>query len=159
MLKKLILIASFLILGKGHTKEEDPQELFPIKEALESPHIYESVNVISGEYCESQTDLSLGQKLNIKRVHQSNDPLALGWFFNQPIIIEHEEASLPEAVSNYEFDEKNRVTAIKAQGKWIRIQYPEKEHFFIEDSEGKRIEYHLQSPPKSATSPQPSSIK
>lgn len=145
MFKNIILIASFLVCGKGHTKEEQAAELLPITESLGSNHLYESVNVITGEYCESQTDLSTGSKLNIKRVHHSKDPLAMGWYFNQPILIEHEAVSLPEASNHYEFDENNRLTVIKAHGKWMRIQYPDQEQCLIEDSEGKWVTYQLKN--------------
>ncbi len=143
MLKNLILISSFLLFGKGHTKEEQNPELLPITEAFASPAIYESVNVITGEYCESQTDLTLSTQLNIKRVHNSKDPLALGWFFNQPIIIEHDDTSLPDLSSKFEFDDKNRLKTVRANGKWMQVEYPAEERCVVEDSQGKWIEYHL----------------
>lgn len=98
------------------------------------PFIYHSVNVITGEYCEAQTDLELqmGSRLfSLRRYFSSSDPTN-GWLFNHPYIYNSANGDLPETEGfKYEYDSKHRLVAVKAMGDqglgWVRFEYQSNE--------------------------------
>ena len=70
----LLFSCSFLpISGEEHVDA--------LLEAFTSPYIYNSVNVITGEYTELQTDLA-HEDVVLRRYYGSNDPFAQGWQLN-----------------------------------------------------------------------------
>lgn len=105
-----------------------------VAEGLQLPYVYHSVNVISGEYCEVQTDLSTGGQnpLLLRRSYQSGDA-ANCWHFNLPnIATSHSEPieliQLPGREIRYEYDQEHRLAGIKVEGsktlQWMQLSYP-----------------------------------
>ena len=101
----------------GFSESDNQSDM--IREALQCPYVYQSVNVITGEYCESQTDLHLGgpHSISLKRCYTTLDPIAQGWHFNHPNIPTGREEIL-EIPKNkkikYFKDEQNRLREITA---------------------------------------------
>nr|NGX42142.1 putative deoxyribonuclease RhsC [Chlamydiota bacterium] len=126
-----------------------------IQEALECPYVYQTVNVITGEYCENETDLHLGgaKSLSLRRCYTSQDPIAQGWHFNHPNIPIGEGDILEdmhESSVHYEFDEEKRLKAVTLTPKeggdpyhQIHFQYQEGEFTECEaiSDVGERVHY------------------
>ncbi len=123
------------------------EELKSIIEAFNSSHTYESVNVITGEYCESQKDLTVSKTLDVKRVYHSKDPQAMGWYVNQPNLIFPNTGIMPTTSGDYEFDDLKRLTKVISNDKWLSISYPEKLKCHIEDPDGNWVEYVVKDVP------------
>ncbi len=86
------------------------------------PFVYQSVNVITGDYCENQTDLRFGgpHPLDLRRSYSSSDPIAQGWHFNHPNIpafMLNFEEGLPDLALQYYFDENGRLKEIQSGNK------------------------------------------
>lgn len=106
-------------------------------DALQLPYVYHSVNVITGEYCEAQTDLSTGghDPLQLRRSYHSGDS-ANCWRFNVPNMMTaytdpFERILLPGREIRFEYDHAQRLTSIKScsgdgskQLQWMQIAYP-----------------------------------
>lgn len=131
------LLLPFFLFSEGETGEF---QLESISEALQSPYQYQSVNVITGEYCENHTDLSLkgNVPIDLRRYYTSQDPIAHGWHFNHPNIL-HAEGEIPSdwipEPLQYTFDEKNRLTAIstKEEGpERIRFSYTDGDESYVD---------------------------
>lgn len=83
------------------------------------PLVYNSVNVITGEYCETNCDLTLPGpfSLNILRSYCSDTPLSQ-WKFNHPNIFQNDpnvfDGSLySNSLVLYEYDQYKRLSTIK----------------------------------------------
>jgi RHS repeat-associated protein len=154
-----LLFSSFIYCDEG---EADPN-LHSISEALKSPYEYQSVNVITGEYCESETDISLRgpAPLDVKRYYTSQDPIAQGWHFNHSNIL-YGECQIPEEwipePYHYSFDSQNRLTGISVKSSeedifnsLITIDYAEGEHTIcrIESGTSKEMTYTFEKYPVS----------
>lgn len=125
---------------------------------LPSPFTYHSVNVITGVYCESKTDLSLGDQrpLPLQRTYSSNDPTGR-WQFNLPKILNTDEyASFPIAPQyandqvTYEYDSNKRLSSVKIKDRqnknvlhWMQINYPEENICRIETDDGEHVTYRF----------------
>ncbi|HEY4832908.1 MAG TPA: hypothetical protein VIH61_10160, partial [Waddliaceae bacterium] len=157
--KKILSLLAFVrILGFS---EEATDQKDTIREALRCPYVYQSVNVITGEYCESQTDLDLGgpHSITLKRCYTTLDPIAQGWHFNHLNILTATEEIVDISKSQkikYLKDEKNRLKEIaatcrKGEKTYQRIffNYSEDEPFSFQarGEDGKEIRYYyLQQP-------------
>lgn len=120
--------------------------------------VYHSVNVITGDYCEAQNDLSLNNPspLQIRRTYSSEESSAT-WLFNHPNILHFNTADLPEIRSKdrrltYSFDDKRRLILIQSlhtqSGKvldWIRFSYPDVLTCRVETADGQEVSYRCQS--------------
>lgn len=98
-----MLFSYCIVISHLGASEPTDSTIQTIHETLKNPYIYQSVNVITGEYCESQTDLLLGgpHPLLLKRCYSSADSIVQGWHFNHP--------NIPVSLSNYPKDlEKNK---------------------------------------------------
>lgn len=161
-MKKLILLL-LLITTQLSLSAQDPDK--ELKQALTCPLVYNSVNVITGDYCEAQTDLALSgpHPITVRRCFatntRDNGPLGTGWFFNHPNLFVGEcQYELPEfqdkAVS-YEYDDTNRLTRVKTTNRdgtktfnWIDFNYdPETQLCQMETHDGQHLEYQLERDP------------
>lgn len=120
MKKLIILILSLFCLCKIYCFSETPSDK-NLKEALFSPYIYNSVNVITGEYCEAQTDLQIpgSHSLSLRRVYDHSNGI---WHFNQPTTRNNDTLPLPlvqlgDHQLAYEYDTQNRLVSIKTLNK------------------------------------------
>ncbi len=116
------------------------QQFNSITEAFQSPFQYQSINVITGEYCENHVDLSVNGNptLELKRYYSSQDCIAQGWHFNYPNILFSEDLIpdewIPESHS-YAFDEQNRLIKISTKSpdqNSIHIHYSEEDLLCID---------------------------
>lgn len=91
-------------------------------EALQAPYIYHSVNVITGSYVESTTDLELDgpHPLLLRRCYQSEirstEASVCGWLTSLPSLFtaaHPDSVPLPNKAYHYEYDAEGRLT--KAQ--------------------------------------------
>lgn len=141
-----------------HSEDEKPKSS---QNPLDCPYIYASVNVISGEYCEAQTDLTLEgpHPLTLKRFYNSlgdtSVPNGLGWHFshpNLPIPLNEEEyqPQFPNKKIVYDYDDDLRLKQIKTtdlKGKVVYnslcITYEDEPALTcqVEASDGRRVIY------------------
>ncbi len=119
-MKKTTIISCALILFAHFVFSVDKEVDIRVKniaESLQNPYIYQSVNVITGEYCESETDLSLSgpHSLKLRRSYTSQDPFAHGWHFNHPNIL-YSEGEIPDEWSpdtvHYTYDNAQRLKSV-----------------------------------------------
>lgn len=161
-MKKLILLL-LLITSHPTLSAQDPDK--ELKQALTCPLVYNSVNVITGEYCEAQTDLALSgpHPITVRRCFatntQDNGPLGTGWFFNHPNLFVGEcQYELPEfqdKVVSYDYDDTNRLTRVKTTNRdgtktfnWIDFDYdPQTQLCQMETHDGQHLEYQLERNP------------
>lgn len=143
MIKYLAVITSCLLFQNVSSFEET--ELTSIQEALDSPYVFETVNIITGEYCESQTDLSL-DGLSVKRHYSSKT----GWHFSLPNLYTVENIH-PELLKNkpfhYSFDSAHRLITVSTpeNEKILNINYEDTGGHLckIESQNGQFVEYRL----------------
>lgn len=119
-MNKITIISCAFILLSHLLFSEDKEIDIKIKniaEALQNPYIYQSVNVITGEYCESETDISLPgpYPLKLRRNYTSQDPITHGWHFNHPNIL-CSEGEIPDEWSSdtvhYTYDHAQRLRSV-----------------------------------------------
>jgi RHS repeat-associated protein len=134
--------------------KENPQS--SSSEILNTSIIYESVNVITGEYCEAQTDLTTEGPfpLKVRRCYTQNS-LNSTWQFNLPNLPSINTSELhEEAFANhkllYFYDSQKRLIEVKTtdlSGKiiynWLHISYPTDSTCEIITNEGNQICYHF----------------
>ncbi len=97
--------------------ESDDARILSIKEALHSPYLYQSVNVITGEYCENATDFEIkgSAPLILKRCYTTQDPVAHGWHFNHPNVMHslgNFSGGEEQEKLQYAYDAANRLSKI-----------------------------------------------
>lgn len=127
----------------------------------ECPYIYASVNVITGEYCEAQTDLVLEgpHPLTLKRFYNSLGDISgasgIGWHFNHPNlpIALNEDAYLPVFPNKkivYEYDDERRLHQVKTldlrgnvEFNYLNISYGDEgsQVCYVEAPDGRRVAY------------------
>lgn len=119
----IFLLTLFCGYKSCYCAEKDLLPALPTQEALLSSLIYNSVNVITGEYCEAQTDLIVNSTvpIAIRRCYTSLDPHSKRWHFNHPNIQTPDNLyPLDDHIKNqqihYEYDAQLRLIAIKAVG-------------------------------------------
>jgi len=80
-----------------------------------TPFIYQSVNVITGEYVESDIDLALNgpKTINIRRSYGGNNSKKPGWHFNHPNILTPDSSIPSPKHVQYAFDEQERLIEAK----------------------------------------------
>lgn len=107
MVKYIVKYISLLMLFVGSLHSHTPSL------------VYNSVNVITGEYCETECDLSLNGSypLTIQRTFNSSQPLS-HWQFNHPNIFENNPDLFDGTLYStslvlYEYDSFKRLTSIK----------------------------------------------
>lgn len=137
-MKKIIILFCLICIGHKAIAEntsQHPDE--SIQEALICPFIYNSVNVITGEYTEAQTDLSLSgsQPLKLRRCFTSQDLFNPGWHFNFPNILSTDSLDISEEIFSdkkiiYEYDQNGRIQLVKTTDpdgerifNWMKFQY------------------------------------
>lgn len=123
MIKTFTILFTASLMFFISVSAEDTGDSFQfesISEALTSPYQYQTVNVITGEYCENTVDMALkgAHPLELRRYYTSQDPIAQGWHFNHPNIL-HAEGEIPAewipAPLYYTFDQQNRLTGIATE--------------------------------------------
>lgn len=93
--------------------------------SLHTPLIFHSVNVITGEYCEAQTDMTTSGGVNFK-LRRSYESLSNGkWDFNAPNLIhisEHspKEEDFSHKKIHYEYDQQHRLKSLKI-GNYVQL--------------------------------------
>ena len=113
-----MLCAALLFTREAKSSEAESQQQQPTNSvALKSPYVYHTVNVITGEYCENETDLNLTGPVSfsLKRSYSSQDPFSQGWYFNSPNFLFISDEMPKQGENNkihYDFDEKNRIKTI-----------------------------------------------
>ncbi|MEX1013001.1 MAG: RHS repeat-associated core domain-containing protein [Waddliaceae bacterium] len=119
-----LLLFPLFILAETPLLDHDPT----------SSYIFETVNVITGDYCEKQTDL-----FSICR--HSSDLKSSGWVFNLPNFpFKEHEASESE---QYSFDDEGRLNQVKQEnGETLFIHY-QGDSCRIESKSGDWIEYRF----------------
>lgn len=125
MIKRILcfILFNFLLITLARADDVVPNALR--EDALPSlncPYVYHSVNVITGDYCENQTDLRFTgpNPFTLRRSYSTKDPLSQGWQFNHPNIgfsFFPIEFALIDSSLVYEFDDKGRLREIFAGGK------------------------------------------
>lgn len=77
---------------------------------LDSPYIYQSVNVITGEYCEADTDYvnPADPQINIRRCYSNSG----GWSFNLPLDQHLRQPANETSSFSYEYDGKGQLKAV-----------------------------------------------
>ncbi|ADI39195.1 RHS repeat-associated core domain-containing protein [Waddlia chondrophila] len=148
-----LLIVNLIFLFSAEA--ENTFQIESISEALQGPYQYQTVNVITGEYCESCIDLSLKDPcpLELRRYYTSHDPIAQGWHFNHPNILHAENAVPPDWIPeslHYTFDQQNRLTAISAgpgSPERIRLRYQSEGtvSMDVEDEDGRLLQYTFET--------------
>ncbi len=151
-----ILLLLILSITSIYSSEETPAP-------LPCPFI-ESVNVITGQYSEFHTDLTLGgsRSLRVQRAFygyaDGENENALGWHFNHHGVFNPEKNMLQESDGeetrlSYEFDGQKRPTRVEVKNlagnktfNWMTFSYEgEEEHqCHIEGSDGQRLTYLYQ---------------
>lgn len=123
-----------------------------------APFVYNSVNVITGEYCEAQTDLTVDglQTLQFRRQYNSSDSNG-HWKFNFPNLF-YTDIKLPldgrlfKPLLAYEYDKNKRLSLIKVLNKQgnktlhsIKLAYPDglSSTCNIETDDGKFLRYRF----------------
>lgn len=143
----------FLLFSFPLFAEDD--ELATLKEALAAPQIYHSVNVITGEYCESANDIELAgpYPVTLRRCYNSSDPSAAGWCFNHPNVLRRAEP-LPTgdlSTFHYELDFEKRLKCLKIgdfQGKrafhQLNFTYEKGDHLccIVNSDQGDIVRYN-----------------
>jgi RHS repeat-associated protein len=157
MYKKFIITFYFILNFIKILAFSEEQVGDAIQEALKCPYVYQSVNVITGEYCESQTDLHLEAlyPITLKRCYATLDPVTQGWRFNHPNILTARTEEVGDISDNqrikYLKDEKNRLkeiytTSSNGEKTYQRlfIHYSEREPLScqVRTEDGKEISYY-----------------
>lgn len=103
--------------------------------------VYHSVNVITGNYVESEVDLEVaGSSLTLQRFFDGE------WKFNLPSV-QFGRDELPEESESltYEFDEKHRLIKISEHNlHWIAFSYPDEKTCIAKTSDDQSITYTFQ---------------
>jgi RHS repeat-associated protein len=124
--------------------------------------IHHSVNVITGDYCEAQMDLSIigPYPIQIQRLYDSHHPLHPGWHFNHPGILSHHTPNLRDSEQtnhriHYEYDNDQWLKCIQTTDStgqkvfnWAQFSYSiggEKAQCTIETDSGDRLTYIFRS--------------
>lgn len=121
---------------------------------------YHSVNVITGEYCEAETDgfLNGPLPLQIRRSYHSNDELGR-WDFNFPNLFQHQAFEfdghlLPQGTIQYQYDKERRLCEVETTNisgtktfNRLRIEYPSrgKQECKLETDTGENYLYRYRS--------------
>jgi RHS repeat-associated protein len=121
-------------------------------------YIFDTANVITGEYTEAQNDLHLNgpEPFVLRRYHTRNDRFLYGWHCNLPNLI---NAPMPGNAGHwtnlqkisYEYDQKNRLKSVKNSDpsdqyvySWMNVQYSESpSQCFIQTHDGQQITYRF----------------
>lgn len=137
-MKKIIIFLYIVLLNHIIlSSQESNNEI----NSLNTPLIFHSVNIITGEYCEAQTDMTTSGLLNFK-LRRSYDSLSNAkWDFNAPNLIHISENSpKEEEFSNkkiyYEYDQQKRLKSLKI-GDYVQLR--------IERSNNQTQECHVSS--------------
>ncbi|HEV8053041.1 MAG TPA: hypothetical protein VGP47_11155, partial [Parachlamydiaceae bacterium] len=124
--KKSILVFVLLMLFFSHLKASEAENTPQTSESLlHSPYLCQSVNVITGDYCEAATDFSNPSDpyLKIRRCFSNEE----GWYFNLPLI----QSPIPgdsDSPFTYNYDCQDRLSSVFKNGSKmpsIQISYPE----------------------------------
>lgn len=93
IIKSILLALTLLVCPALISSEPASPPSWSSSAMLETPHIYHSVNVITGAYCEAQTDLTLSaSKEQVRRAYHSGDALAQ-WNFSFSLTTPSDPAS------------------------------------------------------------------
>lgn len=124
--------------------------LFTDVTAQETSPIYHSVNMITGEYCESQNDILLGDIPFHRSYHNQT------WMFNHPnVFVSNSEKISEIQLQNhhiaYSYDENNRLSMIQCRrhsgdkvNSWMHLFYPEPGICQVNSYDGKCVIYRCQ---------------
>lgn len=152
----------FLFLFPCLLRSEGVLSVYPHHPGLsDSTYIYHSVNVITGEYSESQNDLHLSglESFVLRRFHNRNDRFIYGWHCNLPNLL-HAPMSTdagqftPSQKITYGFDSQNRLKSVTASDYtdreiygWMNIQYTDGENrkCHITTHDHQQVTYHFQN--------------
>jgi RHS repeat-associated protein len=135
--------------------------VFASQEQFVSP-IHHSVNVITGDYCEAQTDLSMDgpYPIQVQRLYDAHHPSHPGWHFNHPGILSHHSPNLRDSEHNnhrvhYEYDNDQwlkciQIADLSGQNVFNSAQFRysivgEKAQCIIETDSGDRLTYIFRS--------------
>lgn len=157
-MQRFILFFNLILLCSLCYSDE---EISAVQEALNCPFVYESVNVINGEYAEVQTDLTLESLVPIKIrrcfVDAGQTIGEKGWKCNLPNLFSTEtwgpdEERLSNRSLHYEYDAQHRIRSLKITDPqkqevfgWLKFQYElsEKLHCYAEASDGQKLYYRF----------------
>ena len=162
LMKNVFYLLTFVFLNIYYiaSAQDSPLNLHPIfSKAQDSTYIFESVNVITGQYTEVQNDLHLSgpEPFILKRYHTRDDRFLYGWHCNLPNLIndampgEAKQFSPTQKIS-YEYDKKNRLKSFKTSDiydqnvySWMNIRYSESPNLqcSIQTHDGQQITYRF----------------
>lgn len=115
-----------------------------IESSNDTSHVYHSVNVITGDYCEAETDAAIDAVFPIKIQRVFTDQ---GWIFNIPLTDSEKDESSPH---DFQYDEKGRLIFAKILDKSktetygsLELEYNDNS-FTIKCSDGKELTYDLE---------------
>lgn len=158
LMRKFFYFFTFLFIQQA-LFSEDPSSLIHsfYNDALNPTYIFDSVNVITGEYTEAQNDLHLSgpEPLVLRRYHTRNDGFLYGWHCNLPNLINSpmpcDAGRFTESQKiSYAFDQTNRLTSLTTSDihdqtiyGWMHIQYPDNNQCKIQTHDSQELIYHF----------------
>lgn len=158
-MRKAVYLLNVLFLNICCFAEDAHSVPSSFTEGQDTTYIFDSVNVITGEYTEAQNDLRLSgpEPFILRRYHTRNDCFLYGWHCNLPNLI---NSPMTGKVSHftstqkisYEYDKKNRLKSVKTSDlhdqtvyNWMNIQYSEdsNKECSIQTHDGQQITYRF----------------
>lgn len=113
-----------------------------------SPQVHQSVHVVTGNYCETHTDLQLPGEasLDLQRLFSSEE----GWLFNIPWSAGDYDPSDKKSPCVFEYDSKKRLVAIQSRSvqssasPLLKVSYPDPKTWQLETQDGRSLTYCMQ---------------
>jgi RHS repeat-associated protein len=164
-MKKLICLFIILFINSygAYTQELLSSSLLPSLHEWQNPtYVFDSVNIMTGQYTEAQNDLHLSgpAPLSLRRYHTGEGCFLSGWQCNFPNLF---NTSTPGEAGHftsthkisYEYDQQNRLKAVKASDfadehlySWLNIQHSDDPYkqCIIQTHDNQQITYRFRDP-------------